>query len=198
MMSIKVWIKYSALFGLFLILLQGVGCKDYTPKPKGYNRIDNPEGGSVEYNFPKFSFKYSDQVRIDTLQAKGKGEIWFNIIYPQFNAIVYCTYVPITKTTLPKVLEDSHRLAYSHTLKAEGIVQEVYVNEDARVSGTLYSIEGNVATPTQFYLTDSISHFFRGSFYYVDKVDMDSVAPITQFVINDIQEMINTFGWKGK
>ncbi|PXV63518.1 gliding motility-associated lipoprotein GldD [Dysgonomonas alginatilytica] len=189
--------KYFILITLYLLLFS-TGCNEYTPKPKGYNRIDNIESGYIEYNFQKFSFKYSDAVRIDTLQSKEKGEVWFNIVYPQYNAIVYCTYLPISKVTLPKILEDSHRLAYNHALKADAIDQLIYKNEDLNVSGTLYYIAGNVATPAQFYLTDSISHFFRGSFYYNEKADMDSVAPITDFVIKDIQEMINTFSWNNK
>lgn len=174
------------------------GCSKYTPKPTGYNRIDDVETDYVEYNFPKFSFKYSDQIRVDTLQSKIKDEIWFNIAYPKYNAIIYCTYLPISRTTLPKVLEDSYKLAFSHSLKADEIIQQTYSNTDKRVSGTVYSIEGSVATPIQFFLTDSVSHFFRGSFYYAEKVNPDSVAPITEFVLKDIQEMINTFSWKDK
>lgn len=198
MIITKISNKQLILISLFSFLLFCVGCSKYTPKPKGYNRIDNPESGYIEYKFPEFSFKYSGQVRIDTLQSKEKGEIWFNIVYPQYNAVIYCTYLPISKTSLPKILEDSYRLAYSHSLKADEINQKVYANENSHVWGTLYSIAGNVATPAQFYLTDSISHFFRGSFYYAEKVNIDSVAPITEFVMNDIQEMINTFSWKNK
>lgn len=183
---------------LLLILLFTSACHEYTPKPKGYNRIDKVEHGTIEYNFPKFSFRYSDQVHIDTLQSKVENEIWFNIIYPDYNAMVYCTYLPISRLTLPKVLDDSYRLAFSHSVKADGIIQQTYSNADSRVSGTVYSIEGNVATPIQFFLTDSVSHFFRGSFYYADKVNSDSVAPITEFVMKDIQEMIGTFSWHDK
>lgn len=194
-------IFYKYLTGIILsslLLLCGTGCDKNTPKPRGYNRIDKTTSESVEYNFPKFSFKYSAQASIDTLQGKKEGEIWFNIVYPQYNAIVYCSYLPISKESLPEVLEDSYRLAYSHAIKADGIEQVVYENNAVGVSGTLYSIAGNVATPAQFYLTDSIRHFFRGSFYYTDRVNMDSVAPITDFVIKDIQEMVHTFSWKNK
>lgn len=198
MITTKISNKYLVSISLFLFLLLSIGCSEYTPMPKGYNRIDNPKSGYIEYKFPKFSFKYSDRVHIDTLQSKEKGEIWFNIVYPQYNAIIYCTYLPISKENLSKVLEDSYRLAYSHSLKADEIDQKIYMNENSHVWGTLYSITGNVATPAQFYLTDSISHFFRGSFYYTEKVNIDSVAPITEFVMNDIQEMINTFSWRDK
>ncbi len=183
---------------LLMLLAFVPACNEYTPKPKGYNRIDNVEGETVEYNFPKFSFRYSDQVHIDTLQSKEKSEIWFNIVYPKYNAIIYCTYLPVSKLSLPKALEDSYKLAFSHSLKADEIIQQTYSNVDRGVSGTVYSIKGSVATPIQFFLTDSVSHFIRGSFYYAEKVNSDSVAPITGFVMKDIQEMINTFIWQDK
>ncbi|QIK53227.1 hypothetical protein G7051_02240 [Dysgonomonas sp. HDW5B] len=198
MISIKNLNNTINVVALLMLLMFVSACNEYTPKPKGYNRIDNATGETVEYNFPKFSFRYSDQVHIDTLQSKVENEIWFNIIYPKYNAIIYCTYLPVSKLTLPKVLEDSYKLAFSHSLKADEIIQQTYTNVDRGVSGTVYSIEGSVATPIQFFLTDSVSHFFRGSFYYAEKVNSDSVAPITEFVMEDIQEMINTFSWQGK
>ncbi len=198
MISIKNLNNTINVVALLMLLMFVSACNEYTPKPKGYNRIDNATDETVEYNFPKFSFRYSDQVHIDTLQSKVKNEIWFNIVYPKYNAIIYCTYLPVSKLTLPKVLEDSYKLAFSHSLKADEIIQQTYTNVDRGVSGTVYSIEGSVATPIQFFLTDSVSHFFRGSFYYAEKVNSDSVAPITEFVMKDIQEMINTFSWQGK
>lgn len=186
------------IIALLLILVFIPACNEYTPKPRGYNRIDDIARGNIEYNFSKFSFSYSDQAHIDTLQSSVKNEIWFNIVYPKYNAIIYCTYLPVSKLTFPKVLEDSYKLAFSHSLKADQIIQQTYSNFDKDVSGTVYSIEGSVATPIQFFLTDSVSHFFRGSFYYTEKVSSDSVAPITEFVMKDIQGMINTFTWQNK
>lgn len=181
-----------------LSLLFFFSCGEYTPKPKGYNRIDNVESKYVEYTFPEFSFKYSDQISIDTLLSKTKDEIWFNISYPKYNAVIYCTYLPVSKLTLPKALEDSYRLAFSHSVKADEIIQKTYSNTEKKVSGTIYSIEGDVATPIQFFLTDSVRHFFRGSFYYTEKVNLDSVAPITEFVLKDIHQMMDTFNWKNR
>lgn len=198
MIRINVRNKSLKFTGLLSILLLVAACHDYTPKPKGYNRIDDMGVGYVEYDFPKFSFKYSDEIHVDTFPSKVKDEIWFNITYPKYNAVIYCTYLPISKSNLVKVLEDSYRLAFSHALKADEIIQKTYSNKDRNVSGTLYAIEGSVATPIQFFLTDSVSHFFRGSFYYTEKVNQDSVAPITDFVLKDIQEMIHTFTWKDK
>lgn len=184
--------------GIFVILCIMTGCKDYMPKPVGDNRIDREESQYKEYNFPRFAFQYSDIIRIDTLASKSPNEYWFNIAYPDYDAAIYCTYLSITSNALSKVLEDSYYLAYSHSLKANGINQMTYSDEKNHKGGVLYEIEGNVATPLQFFITDSVSNFLRGSLYYTQKVNIDSVAPITALIKNDIMEMISTIRFKNK
>lgn len=187
------------IFILLLFVLVAVGCKDYTPKPRGYNRIDIQTDRRAEYLcFPEFSFEYSGAAKIDTLKSPNKGERWFNIVYPEYDAVIHCTYLPVTSTTLPKALEDSYHLAYSHSLKADGINQRLFNDRDKKVSGILYEIGGQVATPVQFFVTDSVRHFLRGSFYYSGKVNTDSVAPVTEYIINDIGRMMGSISWKGK
>lgn len=184
------------LAGIFILFILLASCRDYTPKPIGYNRIEPIESEVKEYVFPNFSFQYPSIVRIDSLNAPRKDETWFNIVYPNYNAVVYCTYLPITKDTFSKAVDDSYHMAYSHTLKASGIEQRLFRSNDDKVSGILYEIDGSVATPIQFFVTDSIRHFLRGSFYYSAKVDADSVAPITEFITKDIERMMSSFEWK--
>lgn len=182
-------------FGLLLSLLL-VSCQDYTPKPIGYPRIERKEITNAELNFGLFSFQYPTDIRIDTLQSPNQNEIWFNIVYPQYNAIVYCTYLPISKKSLNKALNDSYHMAYSHTLMANDIEQKLFNSHTNNVSGVLYEIGGNVATPLQFFVTDSINHFLRGSLYYSSKTNSDSVAPITQFITKDVEQMMSSFKWE--
>jgi hypothetical protein len=181
---------------IFLICVILGACQEYTPKPIGYNRIDIEEDSMKRYNFTDFSFEYPESIRIDIINTKIEKEFWFDIVYPRYNATIHCTYLPITKQTLPKALEDSYHLAYSHTTKADGINQHLYNDPERRVFGILYEIEGDVATPAQFFVTDSVSHFLRGSFYYSAKVDPDSVAPVTEYVLGNICRIINTVKWK--
>lgn len=185
--------KYLIIGLLFLLF---ASCREYTPKPVGYNRINLPAYKEQRHTFPQFSFAFPDYIRIDTLYSEVQNQYWFNIVYPQFNAVIHCTYLNISKEGFSKAVEDSYHLAYSHAIKADEITQELYTNDEADVSGIIYGIEGNVATPAQFFVTDSIKHFLRGSFYYSDKVNMDSVAPITASVKQDIQRMIETFSWE--
>lgn len=174
-----------------------VSCSESSPKPKVFNRIDIPQYVYRDAVLPYLEFSYSELAQIDTLNlATGT----FNIVYPKYNAILYCTYLPINKEMLASVLEDNHRFVYSHASMANSIDQKLYTNPDNKVSGIMYEINGNVATPLQFFVTDSVANFLRGSLYYndVDKIDVDSVTPITQMIEGDIQRLMESLQWGGK
>jgi len=175
------------------------GCNnEYAPKPMGYIRMDRTDYSYGTLYTNNFSFQYSGLAHIDTIPSPDKNNLWFNIVYPQYTARLHCSYFPISKHTLRQAIEDSYQLAYSHAIKADGINQALFSNEIRKVSGIIYDIDGNVATPIQFFLTDSVSNFFRASFYYDTKVKSDSVLPVTQFVREDIVRLIESFEWINK
>ena len=60
----------------------------------------------------------------------------------------------------------------------------------------LYNLTGNTATNFQFYVTDSNSHFLRGSLYFNIKTNNDSIAPVLSFLEADIIRMIESLKWK--
>ena len=60
------------------------------------------------------------------------------------------------------------------------------------IESELYDYEGITATSSQFYLTDSVKHFFRGSFYFDTEIN-DSIVPIKNFVKEDIKYLIESF-----
>lgn len=189
---------------VFVIVVSSCNQKDVPiPKPKANKRIDIPSYGYKEYQLPKAVIEHSDLADIHITNRKGTGnEFWFDIVYPSYDAVLHCTYLLITKQSLPKVIEDNHLLVYSHVSMADGIRQQIYRNTVNNVAGVLYEIDGDVATPLQFYATDSISNFIRGSLYYENKnnpdqkIDIDLVEPITVVVQKDIQHLLETLRWE--
>lgn len=151
---------------------------------------------SVSYENEKFSFEHNADFVIQEKQAEKEGEIWFDIIDTTLDFTIYCSYLPLEKGALPKALEDSYHLAYSHVLVADGIKQDLFRNDSLKTYGTVYDIYGQVATPIQFFVTDSISHFLRGSLYYNNEVRADSVAQVTKLLREDITTLLNTLRWK--
>ena len=67
---------------------------------------------------------------------------------------------------------------------------------EASVYGSLFMLDGESASPLQFMLTDSVSHFFRGALYYDCIPNADSLAPVTRYLKQDIVELIQSFEWK--
>ena len=60
----------------------------------------------------------------------------------------------------------------------------------------MYEIEGNAASAYQFHLTDSTNHFVRGSLYFNNIPNQDSIQPVLEFVKEDITHLFETFVWK--
>ncbi|GAB6120261.1 gliding motility lipoprotein GldD [Dysgonomonas termitidis] len=186
--------KQAALFLIICCIF--VSCNEYTPKPVGYPRIDREESGVVKYGHPAFSFLYSANARIEEVENGNESGFWFNIIYPAYDAIIYCTYMPVDKKKLSGALEVSYQLAYSHALKANGIRQSQYTDSLHHTSGIIYDIGGPVASPVQFYLTDNTSNFLRGSLYFNQQANSDSIAPVIGFLREDIVALMESLEWK--
>ena len=64
------------------------------------------------------------------------------------------------------------------------------------VKGVFFHIGGDVATAYQFFATDSTQHFLRAALYFETTPNEDSLAPIHQYLLKDMQHMVNTLRWK--
>jgi gliding motility-associated lipoprotein GldD len=188
--------KQATLFLIICCIF--ISCNEYTPKPVGYPRINRPEAGVVRFEHAAFSFLYLANARIEEVKKNNESGFWFNITYPEYDAILYCTYLPVEKKKLSGVLEDSYQLAYSQALKANGIQQSQYTDSLHHISGIIYDIRGPVASPVQFYLTDNVSNFLRGSLYFNRRVNSDSIASVIEFLREDIITLMESLEWKNK
>jgi gliding motility-associated lipoprotein GldD len=185
--------KQSLLFIAYCLLF--IACTDYSPKPAGYYRIDLPAHAYRWNAFQAGEFQLSDRSTIVYTPQKEEGE-FFNIVYPQLHAQIYCSYMVIKKENLAQISEESRKFVYLHAIKADAIREQVFENQEQSVYGIRYDIQGNVASPTQFVLTDSIHSFFRGALYFDNTPNQDSIAPVLDYINNDIQVLIESFRWK--
>lgn len=167
---------------------------DYTPKPYGYYRITFPEKNYKNSQAPlPYRFQLAKEAFIETDQTPDAEAYWINIVYPMYHAKINLSYKPIiTDTTLARLEEDCRRLAYAHTLKAESINEHFYRQNDGKNFGLLYIIEGNAASPVQFFITDSTRHFLRGSLYIATRPNKDSLAPVIEYLRKDVIRLMET------
>ena len=154
-------------------------------------RLEYPEPAykEVEADCP-FTFVKNLEAR-----AEVKQNCWMNLSYPNMKATVYLTYRPV-QGNLDSLLYDAQKLTYDHTIKAETILEQPRVDSLNKVYGMFYMINGNAATQSQFYVTDSTDHFVTGSLYFESKPNFDSIYPAVVYLREDIRRIMETISWK--
>jgi len=186
--------KYLTAAAFFCIFS---ACRENTvPKPRGFFRIDFPPREYQLYDTGcPFVFEYPVYSAISLDVGKSGEPCWFNIEYPRYRAKIYISYKRISGN-LDEILRESHDYAYSHSIKADAITEQPWLNPEKNVFGMLYDIKGNTASSLQFYLTDSTRHFIRGALYFAVTPREDSLAPVIEHFRGDIVHLIETLKWK--
>ena len=171
--------------------------KTYQPKPRGYFRIDLPEKEYVRLDSMRYySFEYPSCSKITPDYLSPHEKEWINIEYPSYKGTIHLSYKTVDGN-LSQYLEDSYYMMSKHITRAMGIRDSLIVNPERGVYGLVYFLEGEgVASPLQFYLTDSVSHFMRGSLYFNVRTNNDSLAPVIDFITDDVRHLIETVEWK--
>ena len=182
-----------------------LGCRPttFTPKPRGYARVEFPAHEYQKFSDPDFpySFEYPVYGRIvkDTLffGQKPDNPYWLNIEFPSIGGIFYISYKPVTsEEPLDKLIEDAHQMSFTaHSKRADFIEPAPFVYND-NVFGILYTVGGNAASAYQFIATDSVKHFVRGALYFDVSPNADSLRPANEFLKKDMMHLLQTLQWK--
>ena len=200
----KVRIRGTRVLIILILLSASCGCREVAvPKPRGHFRIDLPERKYVQFNeqpvknpIIPLSFEYPAYGNLTFQDEKGSDQGWFNIEFPAYKAKIYLTYKDV-KNDLDSLLDQSYQLNVKyHVSKADAIKEQVYSNSENKVYGILYDLKGNTASAVEFYVTDSLSHYLRGSLYFASEPNADSLAPVIDFFREDIIHLIETLKWK--
>ena len=211
--SPKFWHRMtSSLMGLTAILgvvvLGFSACQDPpVPRPRGYFRIatEAPQYLSAAPECP-VQFERAADSRLEAVRAVGEGGdgggkgangggCWFNLAYPQWNARLHFTYLPV-RGNLDTLLQEAHDMTFSHDIKSSGIGKRRFTFPEHDVAGLMFELDGPVATPLQFLATDSSRHFLRAALYFEHVPNPDSIAPAYQRIAADVVHLIETLEWK--
>lgn len=191
---------------MLFILMLCVGmtaCKNTpTPKPRGFFRMEFPtdtqrihyQGEGLPYHFSAASFS-----KIERRTDEPKEQYWCDVQYPALNATLYISYKQLSQRKgedLAARTEESYQMSYKHVVKADYISESSFSVPQHKVYGTLYEVGGDAASAIQFYATDSLRHFIRGSLYFNCTPKRDSLAPAIEFLTQDIRKIIESLQWK--
>ena len=183
---------------LLVITIFIVSCgKTPTPKPRGYFRATFPQKVYSEYDSSALPYRFElpEYCFMEHEKSAQGQKYWTNIVFKAMNSKIHLTF-SFLNHNLDTLIDDSHTLAYKHTVKADAIEKTAYFNDTTRVYGLLYNLKGNVASPVQFYMTDSVKHFLRGSLYFNSTPNKDSLLPSVEFIREDIKHIFETLEWK--
>ena len=187
---------------LFVFFFNTTACtRVSTPRPYGYYRITLPDTAYVDFplDYP-YTFLVSQnavlQPRTDVTEP-----YWLNIWYPSLNATIHCSYKPVNHN-LRALTDDALDFVYRNASFANAIPESDYAHPEAKVYpeasvyGVLFDLEGNTASSCQFFVTDSVRHFFRASVYCNCPPNADSLAPVYNYLRTDIIKMVESFEWR--
>ena len=167
------------------------------PKQNGFLRIEfkEPYYSIYEEIDTPFNFYYnSNSTHLDQI---GNNQFLFD--YSDLNLSLNLSFYNIKSSQgLEKKVRDFSLIFDTHKKKSNGVILREYDNDNRRIFGKLYEIKGDVASPIQFYLTDSLSNFISGSVNLKFKSNYDSIFPSIQYVKNDIIVLFESINWNMK
>ncbi|MCF7566986.1 gliding motility lipoprotein GldD [Sabulilitoribacter arenilitoris] len=189
-------------FYLLLLIMVCFSCgESYVPKPKGYLRLDYPKAKYVKSNLNiPFSFEtniLASKIESKPVRATTKS-YGITLEYPSLKGTIFLTYKSVegNRKNLIDFLRDAQNFTQKHTIKADEIPVTSYENDNRKVYGSFAEVIGNVASPAQFYVTDSVNHFLTGSLYFYAKPNYDSILPAANYLQKDIKHIMETVRWE--
>lgn len=189
--------KYQLfIFGSALLALLLTSCLDNkkpVPKPPTYLRVELPERRMENYKDDcGFSFDAPDYFKVAPVD---KGSCNKDISLTELNGVLHLSVIKMD-TSLSAYVNYAIDKVDEHKIKATGIHDYTIVSENGQFGGTLFELQGNVASPFQFYTTDSTNHFIGGVVYFNSRPNYDSIKPVLDFVKDDLSTLMKTIGWK--
>ncbi|CAA6821625.1 MAG: Unknown protein [uncultured Aureispira sp.] len=175
------------------------------PKPRVYPNVNYPARNYVQFdkNYCAFSFKYPDYMIFERdsmlVNQAAKHPCWFTMKVPSLDGSIHFTYTNIGGDSINKklfdVLSDSYTLSEKHNIKATGRTTEDFIDRERNLYAITFNVDGDVASPYHFRLTDSLNHAVWASLYFNTRPNADSMAPVVAFVKEDLEKMIESFEW---
>ncbi|MDO6760573.1 gliding motility lipoprotein GldD [Tamlana sp. 2_MG-2023] len=192
----------TKIYFLLILVVCFCSCKeDLLPKPKAFLRLEYPE---AKYEDSKFDLPFTFEIntlatKVKSQKVQGTTESYgVNIEYPSLKGTLFLTYKSIDndEKNLNDFLRDAQNFTQKHTVKADEIPVTPYENYKRKVYGAFAEVKGDVASPAQFYVTDSVNHFLTGSLYFYAKPNYDSILPAANYLQKDIRHIMETVEWK--
>jgi len=185
---------------IFIIFIVFFGCENYfLPKESAYLRLDYPKPEYELIDDKEFPFFFEANSRLSEISDIDINleSIDFIINYNQLNAQINFQYKNVnSKEKLNAYILDLKTAIETHSMMANSVKIKDYSLKEKNIFGRIFDLSGDVASPYQFYLTDSTNNIISGLVYFNIKPNYDSIFPAINYIENDIIHLIESFNWK--
>ena len=174
------------------------GCKEELniPKPPSYLRLELPDHCYTTYddNCP-YQLQVADSYSVKQISDEHGPTCHKDINLGKLNGVIHMSYIDMEEP-LSVYVNYANDKVDEHKIKATAIEDKQFILPEKKVYCTLFELKGDVASPFQFYLTDSVSKFVSGVVYFNSKPNYDSIRPSLDYLKVDLEHLIETFEWK--
>jgi gliding motility-associated lipoprotein GldD len=186
--------KISSIAFLFLSFGVFFACKDNDrpiPKPPTYLKLNLPEKNYINYSDDcGYSFQLPDFITARKVGNTCNRDFDLGSL----NGMLHLSYIKMD-TTLAAYINYAIDKVDEHKIKATAILDTNFINKENRTYGTFFELQGNVASPFQFYLTDSNTVFMSGVIYFNTRPNFDSIRPVLNYLKKDLYKLMETAKW---
>ena len=121
---------------IVLVMVLATAChEDYSPRPRGYFRIDMPQKSYNKFDTTlPYKFEYPVYATITGDPYAPDQKNWINVNFPSFKAVLHLSYEPVNNN-LDQYLNDAHTLVSKHIPKAEAIYDSLIYHPEKKIYG---------------------------------------------------------------
>ena len=183
-------------FAFILCVFMCFSCDEIpVPKPKAFLSLDYPRASYLKSQLElPFEFEKNKLAQLNISKNNNKVE-GIVLRYPALKASVFINYKKIDNN-LEKYISDARAMTQKHLQVADEISERMYENDSQKLYGMFYDLKGNVASQSQFYVSDSTRHFISGALYFETKPNYDSILPAINYIQKDMMHLIESLRWK--
>lgn len=189
--------KITAMACVLSALLTACGGNELLiPKPPTYLKLDLPEHSYKLYQDDcPYEFEIASICKVKPVFSQDGPTCHKDIELGPLNGVIHFSYIPMVNP-LGDYVNFAINKVDEHKIKATAIEDELIIRPKDKVYGTFFELQGDVASPFQFYLTDSVSRFVSGVVYLNVSPKYDSLKPSLDYLKVDLQHFMQTFKWK--
>ncbi|TNE53393.1 MAG: hypothetical protein EP338_12730 [Bacteroidetes bacterium] len=188
-------LKITLLLGIGIFLFS---CSEDipVPKPPTYLRLDLPDHQYEQFKEVNcnYSFDFPPLYTISSPDDSKEVSCNKDINLGPLNGMMYFSFIEMDKP-LAEYVNYAINKVDEHKIMATAIEDSTIIRKDDRVYGTFFELQGDVASPFQFYLTDSTKHFVSGVVYLNKAPNYDSLRPSLEYLKKDLFRMVQSFKW---